>query len=98
MKPLEVYLHILWSFIRAAHHGSVLDMPCEDDRQLSYLLLDASGAWEITRSLPDPLVPTPTTNLFIPLVLPLAPIILAAHTETQWINQQIQEKPLLLQP
>jgi hypothetical protein len=96
MKPLETYLHILWSFIQAVRHGTVLNMPCEDDHQLAYLHLNASGAWEITRSLPDPLMPAPEASLFIPLVLPLSPIILAAHTETQWISHQRQQEPFLL--
>lgn len=88
MTLLETYLQTLWDFLQAARRGTVSNMPHEEDTQLSYLWLSVSGTWEITTTSPDMLASTSATGIVIPLVLPLSPIILAAHVETQWALNQ----------
>lgn len=86
--PLENYLRTLWAFLQAMRHGSVGNMPHEEDTQVSYLRLSISGSWKVTTTSPDTLVSTTITDITIPLVLPLVPIILVAHVETQWARSQ----------
>jgi hypothetical protein len=88
VMPLESYLRTLWDFLQAKHHGRMGSMPYEENTQVSYLRLSASGSWEVMAMPPDMLASRTMADLVIPLVLPLVPIILVAHVEIQWARSQ----------
>lgn len=94
MNPLEMYVQTLWAFLQTARVGMILNLLGEEKMRMPYLRLRASGTWEITADFPDTLLPSSATEIVIPLVLPLVPIILVAHLETQWVRNQskLEEK------
>lgn len=87
MDLLEAYFRTLWAFLQAVRCGLVVNLPREED-QWCTLRLSLNGAWEVLTTPPETQSSPTMTDLTIPLVLPLVPIILVAHVETQWARSQ----------
>lgn len=90
MISLEPYLRTLWAFLQAVRAGVVEALPGEKEAHVSYLRLSPDGTWEIIPASPKGISSAGSTDLIIPLVMPLSRIILVAHVETQWLYTQAE--------
>ena len=90
IMPLDTYLRVLLAFLQAVRAGVVFNLPEEKDSLVSHLRLSANGLWEITETFLATRTLASVPDLFIPLVLPLSPIILVAHLETQWVRHEAE--------
>lgn len=97
MMPLEIYLQTLWGFVQAARHGTGLNVPGNEETQVFYLRLRTNGTWEVMATHPELSTFSSKTDMIIPLVMPLTPIILIAHVETQWEFHQFRANMVLVQ-
>ena len=87
---MKAYYTALYAFLQVVRSHLVLRFPNAAASSLSYVRLSVSGAWEITETFTDNLGLMPgfgekgiPQGICLPLVLPLVPIILVAHLETQ---------------
>ena len=96
MVPLETYLQAVWNFIQAALHETTLNVLSDAETHVFDLRLRTDGTWEIITIPPSSLTSSTKNDMSIPLVMPLVPIILVAHVETQWARRQLEGHLVLL--